>query len=634
MSEKPALLMVGSLPPFESAAAALCLHTANALSQHFEITCVIDDLAPPAPAELGFSTIRFRELVAGVDTYQVMPRLFIIGDEGDSLFALELLEQAPGIVVPASLSLHNLAEPVCRAKNSWPDAYWRWLHENWPDAAATLFSARVFHRRQSSAQGLETPAFDLLLEHASALVAPSERAATALTASGLEPDLTLPFAPAAPQVPEPKAGPAKTILFIGQHSGLAAQVADQLAPLPIASGISCQVSNMTDQALVNKIAQADTVVFADNSDDAACPAFSIALALGKAIITAGQPWTAGLPADCRLDADAPGSVEKVIAAIGALATLNGWKEIIERQALTTFSQEDPTAALVRLIKQVEPGSIGAIADKAHRPTLPKEASAQLAVSDGPAFEPPPITEETSSVALVGAVPPAGILGTVLPSLDIANCPRFATPALAGRLANIARDDPATLLARMGFEAPIVAAEGDLPECHRDPVALANLMPGLKAARAAAAFSCKVAGAIDGASLLRHHLETVGGKTELAIAIEYVDKGINTVRQGFLASSGLFWSHDEIRHTAQCIAMVGAGANLRLRAGSDCAYMVANADNSCLIDEDQSALLQADELGLVDFRLLALDPQKKTPLQSEDLRKQLAESGLILEWSVS
>lgn len=613
MTKKRAVLIIGSLPPFRSAAAALGLSTAEALAASHDVTFVIDDLAPEPPEDLPFAVIRLRDLRANWSTYQTCQRLYIPGSEGDSLFPLEMLHKAPGVVMPATLSLFPLAESTSRATGTWPDAYWHWLKESTGDHASTLYKARVHHRRESKAQAAITPALHLLLAPATALIATTPAMARMLTASGMTPGLVLDQPPVnTGHIASNQKAP--TVLYVAQEGAAAQACRNSLAAFSAFEGISHLSVHPAARHLAAAIAEADIVAFLDGHDHACSPGLAVAIELQKSVLTAGQPWTQHLPNSSHIALPHGKAHDTLATSVAAILSDKALADHLTTNQATPGS--DPAQALSACLQAT---SI-AKADL----SLPAEKPTKTPAEDGPK-----VATDIKTAALIGAVPPPAVLRDLLPSLDIERCPHFCTPALAARLAALTGEHAASLLAKIGYEAPLIIDTGNTSDSHREPVPFECVRKGLKAQQAIS-FGCSVEGAADGDRLLKG----AGIAPKLSLRIDFIETDRNPPTEGFLADCGLFWRHDTVRDAVQCVLVVGHRlGSFQLKAGAeDACYMVAGTGISTAISGGTAATLSSDSLGLLEFRLMALDNTAGTPLGSIDLRKQLAQAGLILEWS--
>ncbi|MFC4347209.1 hypothetical protein ACFO5Q_05070 [Kordiimonas lipolytica] len=613
MTKENATLIIGSLPPFRSAAAALGLSTAETLAVSQDVTFVIDDMAPEPPEGLPFVVIRLRDLQANWGTYQGHQRLYIPGSEGDSLFPLELLHMAPGVVMPATLSLFPLAESTCRAGGTWPDAYWRWLKDRTGQHASTLYTARVHHRRESKTQAAITPALDLLLSPATGLIAASPAMARMLTASGMTPNLVLDQPPV---IAEPHTSDHKppAVLYVAQE-GVAAQACRKsLSVFDAFKDVSHLSIHPAARHLSAAIAEADIVAFLDGHDQACSPGLASAIQAQKRILTAGQPWTRHLSEGSHIAL--PHGKAHATLATSVAAVLSDKILAAHLAKHQTTKGADSAHALSTLLQATDIAQAD-LSQPAEEPaSAPTEAG-------------PKVAANIKTAALIGAVPPPAVLRELLPSLDIERSPHFCTPALAARLATLTGEKAASLLAKIGYEAPLILDSGHTPGNHRQPVTFESVRKGLKAQKAIS-FGCSVEGAADGDRLL----EGAGIAPKLTLRIDFVETDRNAPTEGFLPDCGLFWRHDTVRHALQCVLVVGhRRGSFLLKAGApDARYMIAGTGVSCAISGGTAATLSSDSLGLLEFRLMALDNTVGTPLGSIDLRKQLAQAGLILEWS--
>lgn len=610
------LLLIGSLPPEHSPAAALMLHTAKALGQTHSVLCVIDDLAPP-PATPDIEVIRQRELKRDWSQYAGHQRLYILGQSGACQSAMYLLQKAPGLVMPAEVSLFDLAEPATQAVGDWPDGYWTWLTTSAGEDAERLYSARAHHRRYSAGQKLETPAFRLLLESTSGVIAPSPAAAAALAASGITPDLILDLPIIATPAGVESAKSGTHVLYVDHSDAAATTTARHFSGLGHLKNVHHRAVHPASSDLPAAIAGADIVALLAGRHDAASPALALALMSGKPVITAGQQWAAHLPTGCHLGLPHEQAFDALAVSVGALATDENLKKQITKTAARFVADRTRSDGLSNLIAQT-PVADASIGDQ--RPCAPQK-KAQHTLTDLPDVI-------SGQWALIGAVPPVSVLRQVAPDLAEAVSPRFATPALAARLSALTGEHGASLLARMGYEAPVVQAEGDIISCHRTPVPLGVIQQNLKCGQKAIAFGCNIMGASDGDPLCQR-----ASPPTLAIQIDFDSKDPNAPTHGFLSDAGLFWHEDTARPSLQGVMMVGLGdAPFRLSLSENSPpFMVASEDGSQLLMPGTNVQLSSDGLGLLSFTLMALDAIQLCQATRSSFRETLAKPGLRLEW---
>ncbi|NVJ97139.1 MAG: hypothetical protein HWE25_03245 [Alphaproteobacteria bacterium] len=614
MADKRPLLVIGSLPPVKSAAAALGLHMARTLASTYSVTFVIDDLAPPPPSGLPFQHVRTRNLQSDWAQYKGHARLYIVGGEGDSLSALELLEKAPGIVLPASLDMADLAIPFCKATNKWPDHYWHWLHHVAGKHAETLYKARVHFGRESRAQGRELPAFSLLLSAGSAIVSPGAAASRALQASGLSPSASLNALPSTGQQ-QPAPTTVRRVLYVSETSLACQKVRKDLSVFQGFAHMEHLSIHPASPHLAEAIIESDLTVLLSGRNDTCSPALSVALAASRYIVTASQPWAANLPPGSHISVGHPEAYQALTAAVGALSS----DASLRASLLACRTKEETTgetyAPLFTLLDQAP-----AEAD------LPVKA-AQECGETVPESMGGVWPAQAGAMALIGAVPPPVVLKAQMPDLRINICPRFATPALARRIAEIMPEHPASVLAEMGYEAPVILAQGQAPDAHRQALAWPTIREGLHA-KEAISFACQVDQTVPYCNIQKEK----SAPLSLRIAIDFDETDRKAPSRGYLPEYGLFWHHDTVRHTMHCILMVGQQAEFLLKMAGDTACMVSGTTGSHLVHSERAANLSSDELGLLHFSLMGLETPTGAPVTSTCLRKRLADTGLILEWS--
>lgn len=629
------LLIIAPLPPQTSDAALMAGALERfAASELLDVTLVIDDLAPPPALALEGQThvIRRRDLVAEQEMYSATPRLYVIGNGGDSLFALELFKQAPGAVLIANNSLFSLMQPLLELADDWPDAYWQWLQELiGNEHAEVLFGAKLRHRREAEAQAHVTPAFDLLLGKGAHVIAPSPHLTRQLTACGINPITTLSLAlegglkssdtndTATTESPTP-AREEVNIEIISDTEEIIDHLSATLKLYPATQMAKVSSIKRIAPDVAARIHDADIVILADAQHASACPLLTRALARGKAVITTGQRFAAHLPEGTHLSVPHAGATDSLAVAVAALIS----QPNLSRTVRTTG--ERFARASGRAVTGQELTTLAAQASSAPlvlgRPER-QTPHTELANSD--------ITREplvTSQVALIGAPPPNRVLAQLFPSLDPALCPRFATPAVANRLAEIGNRDAASMLARTGFEAPLVRQAGIDVTPHRDTETWSDLAKGLTFGNKALSFACCVEGVPSADGLGRRDKASA----QLPIHIAYDGKH-DAPTSGYDSENGLFWDHDVIRNRLNCILMVGREAELALiNSSREDAFMVADSATSTLLLPTERGKVRSDNLGILEFAIAGFDPRSGAVTSPDALRKSLAVQGLILEWS--
>ncbi len=629
------LLIIAPLPPQTSDAALMADALARyAASASLNVTLVIDDLAPPpAPALQGLkSVIRRRDLVAKQNTYKDTPRLYVIGNKGDSLFALELFKQAPGALIVANNSLFDLAQPLLELTGAWPDTYWQWLRETVGKThAEILFDARLNHRREAKAQAHVAPSFDLLLGKDAQVIAPSPHVARQLAACGVNPRVTLPLAlesgpknndtdDTAKTKSPTTAGSSLSIFIISETEEIFDHLSATLKLYPATQMANVSSAMRTAPDVAARLQDTDIVIFADSGQASACPLLTQALSAGKAVVTMGQRYAAHLPEGTHLAVPHAGALDSLAIAIAALISQPDL-----RHAVSMSGRRFALASA----KALDGRDLITLAAQASRPPLMLQCpdrgtpSTRL-IRSGTIKD--PVT--TNQIALIGAPPPNRVLSQLFPALDPTLCPRFATPAVANRLAEIGNRDAASMLARTGFEAPLVMPAAAHIQAHRDAEDWADLARGLTFGDQALSFACDIKGVPSAGGLDAQDKASA----QLAIHIAY-DGNPNTQTNGYDSENGLFWDHDVIRNRFNCILLVGREAELTLRNSSkEEAFMVADNATSTLLLPSGRGKVRSDSLGILEFALAGYDWRQGVVTSSEALRKSLAGQGLILEWS--
>ncbi len=189
------IILVSALPPSRSRAGLTALNLIKALCETVKVICVVDDTGPtPTPIQGtdidNVSFMRIRDFRRGHHPYTKTPRVFILDEGFDSLFALELFCEIGGAALPISSSMHHSLRALMEEKPAWPNNYATLLGARHGNITAlqnqgfNLMGALMDFKRDSQALASEIPALDFL-HQASRVLALSDFASIYLEACGI-----------------------------------------------------------------------------------------------------------------------------------------------------------------------------------------------------------------------------------------------------------------------------------------------------------------------------------------------------------------------------------------------------------------------------------------------------------------
>ncbi len=122
------VFLVAALPPLKGDAALMGHLIARDISADRDVICLVDDTSiDPLPiyteSDHQISFMRVRDFRRAANQYEKSPRLFILDDGFDSLFAFELYLEYAGVAVLASTGLHESVKALLREQGDWPQNY-------------------------------------------------------------------------------------------------------------------------------------------------------------------------------------------------------------------------------------------------------------------------------------------------------------------------------------------------------------------------------------------------------------------------------------------------------------------------------------------------------------------------------
>ena len=633
MKQRAPLLVFGQLPPTMGVAAETVQSTI-ALSKNFRVTIVVSDTAPTpsvfqASAEV--EVIRMRDLRTSASSYKLHQRLYILDDSYLSLFALDLYEEAPGIVWAPSGKIPQLIHDHFASQSKWPQNYADWLAGQL-GAEGEIIAHGFLHHRRLSAQLLEE-----LPPLAEANIASTSTAAAIINPQDV-------YAPPTLTMYEPTEADASVqncrnrlglddaaILVVATPSGAAQHATETLGKLKTntTNNLHFVFTDQTEEDLSELAAAADIILV--TAEAAACPPLvSAALSHAKAIITCSQPWAAALPTHCCINTAHSEALHQITAGLAALASdtaLRNWYSENMRLFAKTRAVADGLKLITdRLQKKQQPLTLKSKetlkskgAFKSTNGSDPNTPS--LSTPDGHSLAP----GAPRSVALIGAVPPRPLLQKLIPEIDWATSPRFATPELATILC---RDTPlhaANKLALLGYESPLITNGNSK---HKNVGQnWADVRQNLKATPEALSFGCSVDGAISADTVIPRQSET-----DYELSLIFRKSESPKVLSHFEESCGLFWHLDPVRHEINCLLVAGLTGEYEITLETNnFVLLVADAEQSAVLKANEPAILTSNNRGVLSFTLVALDNTSLTPQNHEILTKTLADCDLSLKW---
>ena len=650
MSKRPPLLLIGILPPTPGSAAAATVQTALVLAQEFSVTILVSDTAPPTnifrdnPA---IDIIRTRNLMATPDVYKNHKRLYILDDSYLSLFALELYQQAPGIIWSPGSKLNRLIQDYFASQPGWPDTYGDWLIEQLGTEGETISHGLLHHRRLSTNLNQELPS-------------PSEGSSFRQTKANLisvddvfsPPDLFIAAPPAALPRGQYRAEldvPEDAILIVATQQGAERKAADALKNLrsPISSKMVFKFISEGEENLASLVCAADILLVISATNF--CPiTVALGMAQGKAMIVCSKPWSAKRGARNFIQLPHPEALHQMVAAVAALSqdtTLREWYGQNITESVSQQGLQDISGLLKERLKAKQP-PLAVFEERATTATadatwasqqntqrITSEGGSENRCSDhnkaGAALQEGP----RRSVALIGAVPPRPLVEKFFPEVDWEISPRFATLDLAHTLCADAPEQTANKLALLGYSTPIVRPENSVKAAEENtPFSMrtsswSDLQKDFRATNEALCFGCNINGAVR-ANLLIEEKSRTGNQLNLV----FNDDESLKVLKHYEESCGLFWQLDPVRHQITCMIVAGLAGQYQLSLENrGCAVLVSSSTQSLVLSIDQPAVLEANNLGLLSFVISALDAESGAPQTHDFLTKTLAHSGLILEW---
>ncbi len=627
MAEQHKLLVIGPASPSRAIAAGICTQAALYFSSQIAVTLVISDYAPPAT---GFpdsiSVIRERDLRQQAEVYLNAKRLYILDDNYESLFALTLLQEAPGPWITAAPTLHNLIHMRHKKDKAYPGNYFAYMEKSLGTQGWHIAHSLSGGTRVSDIISSEITSFDEVT-NLGPQIAPAGDG------------LSLPLAPSiSTKVME--IDDCFDIVTVGES------IADEAINILVALGKKIKLHALTgsEPNLAAHLLAADAVCLLDKTHRLAPAALSLALDAGKVILTASQPWVRHLPSGTRLNIAHSHALHQLVAAIASLigqSTVRPWLEENTKKHYQTLNTQAQYSDIAQQILSAPTTPLNLSAPK----TLTPEHVRQKETEPTNAARPDLILDgQKKPYALVGAVPAQALVTQLFPHIDWDKSPRFATPDLAAVLCQATGKTAPVVLSLLGFESLLINSNisksppnntQHMPKAYTWP----EVQGRLKEIDSAITFDCDISELPKARALTPNDANIPGG-----LAIDFspdVHEDINRQSpSGFLEKSGTYWQLNKIEHHIDCLLISGVPGGYKLSIGSQTAtsapdeavaFMVTDDQSSNLLTTEDPAGVKTDAHGVIQFSLSAVHPVNHYPLTFKQLLETLARTPLYLEW---
>ena len=583
-----------------------------------EVTCLIDALAPPPASDLPYSVVRPFDMFVQSGKADHWPRLFVVGDGGDSLPIIEALHAAPGAVITATHSLFGIALPWLQTSPDFPGNLMKWLSNKFGNPGAVVANAYINHRRSNAALGEEIPAFDLLLKSATGHLTFGPLQTTRMTAAGFDP-IEILAASTVVQTSADRTGHSPLhVSVIGANAEIVKAASQALNSSAASRRLHLTFLDRYSADCAQEILTSDAIAILDGHNAVSCPHFNLAAANSIPVMTAGQHWTSALPPSAHIRLDYPATAVSLVHAIAAMVAVDGLFAGLAtglKASCLPGQQGDVWAATVlRAAATARPAKLAE--------TYP------LAQVSEPALYVKPSQSDSDNpggiFALIGAVPAPPILRHFYPEIDRAASPRFMTPEAALTAANFMQLPAAQLQDRMGFEAPLIASEQNGPitqSFSKKTQRWTDVQPGLRRAREALTFGCNISGA-------GQAMPVTGQATwPFAVAPEITENPM--VTSAYDAESGIYWSYDPVRGALKCLILTGGAGHLGFHTGGETSFVVTDLSSTQTVSRQTDGRFTISVRGLGLFKIAVLPSSENSDL---DMMKSLAQGSLHLKWS--
>jgi hypothetical protein len=640
--EAETIVLIAALPPSRARAGLTALSLIKTLSQLHNIICVVDDTGPtPTPIHGGdvdsISFMRIRDFKRGNHPYGEAPRLFILDEGFDSLFALELFCEIGGVVLPVSASMHQSLRALMEEKPAWPVNYATLLgsHHGTIDVLAgkgfEIMGALMDFKRSARAVSSEIPALDFL-HQAHTVLAPTAKAEAHLKACGIPATrYTLPIIGAEGEISQKMARAQLGLKFRGLFIIAVSTEADQKrveAALKNATGIKQDthvINIMASSCPFMAIFSSNVAVMLDANNGALVSTFAdTATAAGLPVITTATNLhiehranhTSYIPHSEALHALALNLVE----AINHQSTHELTKsDATSPEAISdSMVETDPVAALIRLLSKHSYSAY----------TLPSQTPHIYSNGNQAKFDSINPKSLEGSAVFIGAVPGAMMLSSIAPMVDSITAAKIISGDTANSLERLLALPREMAVARFGYETPVLTeTSADNNRCNN--WSYKELINSIK--KTDHMLACHPQAA---SSNIPDLLDFTGLKHQLILSS---DPGISEdERWNFSKSQGLAWRLDTHRRSLQVILITG-GYDIKFSWASiteqnmKTTAVISNEHDTRMLSSTPVAL-KSNPDGILDFRITISGNFETGPLTAEEALQYIRRNPLMLEWA--
>lgn len=627
---KSTILIIGSLPHARTNAAHLTDQFARSFAAHgLDVHCLIDTLGQAPTEPVPYRVHRHHQLTDETfDVLRDLPRLYVVGSHGDSLFAFEQLQNTPGAVIVADNSLLPLAPALAALTGQTTDAFARWLTGRYGEAGWTMAQAAYGYRRRSIEITHEVSAYGFTLPSASKIIALSSAQQNAMQQDGLEPELACSQAYTAHTPKTCRATGHTNILIVG-----ASQEIEQTVDVELTTGTLKGLATVTwryaaVQVTESDVLNADAVFLLDQTDAAVSPLHAACLKKGNLVLTSGQAWgrayhTASMP-PLR---NHPASVVHTLAALTQIGGLSAALVAHQSTLYTLYTQEAGCGlGIDDLLTICSTASAGShLLEHPHR-----LAGIRLSAFAGDLSE----LQRREAVALAGCVPIPPILSALQENEAPLHGPKFIEKSARNALADFMGLPNVLLPARMGFEAPAVSYEAN---SKTQQATWAQVSEGLLARQVivwglpADTISTTDWMVFQGAQ----PNEPAEWDFQLSSDDSHLKPDQLDTISGFDGTTGMAWSYDPLRNTAKIAFMTGGPGQLSINTSANNTNLmlrVAGTTDVQTLTHDTACIANIAEHGLAMLELADVPSSDQEPSRPHLLLHILCEHGLQFRWN--
>lgn len=544
-----ALVLIGSFDSTDGEASARNLALGNTLARHADIWCVGDDLdLLPASAEGGGPTyLHWRHYLAD-SALAALPRLHLADDDAAGGLLFHALRVRPGALLLFTDTLFDAFVDDFKQRGEWPHGFANWLVATYGPEGDVLAEALVNRRRFTDSLAAAMPALAPAASLADTVYAASPSIANLLAADGAS----------ATVLKAPPLAPLQTLV----------------RPLTGEIVIACPEAAPAVRAAADAIRSLGRAVRLTTPADAGWPTgATVAVHLEADPAPAWSPFvrtmaetgvplvhaSPRLPPDAGVRIDHAGAHHQLVAAIGALASdaalADARARILHTYIQGLTSADDLTSLLLPALK-------APVATQPDAPVAP-----HIALS----FAPPDAVPQGRTM-LIGAVPGPAVIARIWPDIDAAASPRFAAPAIAKQFSEATGLPAAGLLARLGFEAPVIGSDEDVIRQKKELRRLDTV------ASAAAPWHA-------------------GAMLQLQPSVSTGDGPWRSCADG-----GTLWMLDHRGLSLRCLLLAGSTSPVYLENRGEDILRIASTDRTFDLAPGATERVPANTDGLVDFRL--------------------------------